>query len=204
MWMLLLAFGLIIFLLIMIAIASNRAKQKREAKVRAQIAKQQHEKQLEQRHEKEAKEKKELQAFMELPSIRAQAGNREIKVVGVSNYQNELDIISEADFDGPVKRLQTAILYPELHNPVDENAIQVIIVEKPIGYLSAANAEKYRPIVELAKKSGRKITCSAEIVGGFTMKNDELADLGVRLQLQSPTSLKRLLEDRLGKASRPA
>lgn len=139
-----------------------------------------------------------LQSFLALKSVRAQGDGCEVKAVGLMDYQSELDSISEADEDGAVKRLQTATLYPEPDNIYDENAVQVVIAGEPVGYLSAANAKKYRPVLELAASTGRKVTCSAEIVGGFIKSNGEQANFGVHLSLQSPAALRRLLDDRPG------
>lgn len=150
-----------------------------------------------------AAENETMQRFLPLKSMRSRGGS-EIRVVGVMDYQGELDDISEADADGAVKRMQTGALKAEPGNPYDENAVQVIISEQVVGYLSAAKAEKYQPIVLRAEAAGMKITCDAEIVGGFIKDDGEQANFGVRLNLASPAELSKMLDERMQKAGQPA
>lgn len=135
-------------------------------------------------------------AHMGLKRIRAD-GDHDLSVVGESNYWDALNTISEADMDGAVKRGQTATLRADPENAYDENAVQVVIDGRVVGYLSKAKAAKYQPVILRAAEAGFRFTCGAEIAGGWVADDGDTKDFGVTLTLATPAELTRLLEARL-------
>lgn len=106
------------------------------------------------------------------PKPRAKApakghGDYAQEVVGESNYQPALRAI-QASKDKPFHR---ARLVPEDTNPYDDHAVRVDVAGHTVGYLSRADARRWR------KSAGPK-TCDAYIADAGAGKN-----LGVWLRL---------------------
>lgn len=99
-------------------------------------------------------------------------------VVGESHYQPALKALAagrQRDYEAVSVR---AVLIPESDNPHDKNAVRVEIEGHKVGYLSRADAKRYRALV----KKGYEMVpaeCAAAITGGFVMDNGQQASFGV-------------------------
>lgn len=107
-----------------------------------------------------------------------------LDVVGESNYQVDLSrICGGKTWDG--HRLKTrAALIPEDENPHDPLAIRVDIAQRTVGYLSRADARRFRKF--LAGKGfpeGLPSICDAIIVGGWDRGPKGSGHFGVKLDL---------------------
>jgi hypothetical protein len=79
---------------------------------------------------------------------------------------------------------------PEPTNPHDENAIQVLVYDQLVGYLSRDDAVRYGPAVRLLRDNGRVLVCEAVVAGRGPEAGT--ANLGVFLEL--PRAPEALLE----------
>jgi len=100
-----------------------------------------------------------------------------VDVVGVSQYQGVLENAGEK---GEVV-LATVVL--EDSNPHDDQAVAVHIDGERAGYLSRANARRYRADLAAAGTPDLTVRCKAKIVGGFETKSGERAHFGLKLDL---------------------
>lgn len=142
-----------------------------------------------------AAERERIGTHIDLAPLSAEGGD--VSVVGESNYDGALDALSEADYKGARKRYHTAWLMAEPRNTYDKNAVQVLIDHEVVGYLSRARALKYQPLVLRAEAAGYRITCPAEIAGGWINDDGEQMDFGVTLSLATPKALEKLLDEKL-------
>jgi len=108
-------------------------------------------------------------------------GTFETEVVGESNYQDALwRAVGAADANERGYRHHTvALLRSEPTNPYDRNAVQVLIGDRVVGYLSREDAVTHK---RLMASYGHAVTCPALIVGGFRQATGR-ASLGVWLDL---------------------
>jgi hypothetical protein len=110
-------------------------------------------------------------------------GKFAVDVVGVSRRQEALSAIVERhDRRGRTVTVD-AMLVLEDTNPHDSNAVRVEIDTLLIGYLSRANARRYRGDLAAAGTPQATVRCKARIVGGFKAASGERATFGVRLDL---------------------
>jgi len=99
-----------------------------------------------------------------------------VNVVGVSQYQRVLEAAAEAG-------VVDAVLVREDDNPHDNQAIAVFIDGQRAGYLSRADARRFRADLAAAGDSTLRVRCKAKIVGGFETKSGERAHFGLKLDL---------------------
>lgn len=111
-------------------------------------------------------------------------GQVDLNVVGESNYQDNLRRAAGGEGD-PHSRVRVdvvAVLAAETDNPYDPNAVSIWVNGLKVGYLSRADAERYRPgLLELESRRGRPIALRGVIVGGG-MRADGPGKLGVFLR----------------------
>jgi hypothetical protein len=99
-----------------------------------------------------------------------------VNVVGVSQYQRVLEAAAEAG-------VVDAVLMREDDNPYDDQAVAVFIDGERAGYLSRADARRYRADLAAAGDANLRVRCAAKIVGGFETKTGERAHFGLKLDL---------------------
>lgn len=114
------------------------------------------------------------------PNVRSLTGPEtfEVEAVGESNYQDALwrAVRNHEPYERGYRASARATLLPEPSNPYDKNAIQVLIEDRLVGYLSREEAIDYKSIV------GDGISCDSLICGGFQTSSGR-ASLGVWLDL---------------------
>ena len=99
-----------------------------------------------------------------------------VNVVGVSQYQRVLEAAAE---EGVIE----AVLVLEDDNPHDDQAVAVHIDGERAGYLSRADARRFRADLAAAGNATLSVRCKAKIVGGFETKSGERAHFGLKLDL---------------------
>jgi hypothetical protein len=100
-----------------------------------------------------------------------------ITVVGVSRRQDVLEAAGRAgDIVG-------AALILEDDNPHDGQAVAVHVGGALCGYLSRADARRYRADLAAAGSPRARVRCKAKITGGFETADGARAHLGLRLDL---------------------
>ena len=104
-------------------------------------------------------------------------GTFAVDVVGVSRRQDVLEAAAEA---GPVVQ---ATLEREDDNPHDDHAVRVSIGGRRAGYLSRADARRYRADLAAAGSPHATVRCKAKIVGGFAKPDGGRAHYGLKLDL---------------------
>jgi HIRAN domain len=124
-----------------------------------------------------------------IDEIRLSFPDEVVRVVGVSHYQAALREIAPPGA-GRVRHPVLARLVPEPTNPHDENAIQVLVFDQLVGYLSRDDAVRYGPAVRLLRDHGRVLVCEAVVAGRGP--DAGTANLGVFLEL--PRAPEALLE----------
>jgi hypothetical protein len=119
--------------------------------------------------------------FGRAPDLLAAGRGWTVNVVGESQFQHRLAKLKGGN-EHDVK--VTAVLMPEPTNTHDPRAVRVEIAGKPVGYLPRELA------CECTLKAPAQ--CSAKIVGGFLLDDDERvrAHYGVKLNLAWPPRLK--------------
>jgi hypothetical protein len=110
-------------------------------------------------------------------------GSFDVKVVGASRRQTELELICGGRDEHGVEHECLAELIPEPNNPHDRNAIRVEIDGHHVGYLSRENAVQLRAELRKGKVQGMRLTCDALIVGGWDRGDGDQGHFGVRLDL---------------------
>lgn len=100
-----------------------------------------------------------------------------MNVVGVSKYQRVLEVAAEEG------ALVEAVLVLEDVNPHDNQAVAVLIEGERAGYLSRADARRYRADLAAAGDANLSVRCKAKIVGGFETRTGERAQFGLKLDL---------------------
>lgn len=107
-----------------------------------------------------------------------------VQAVGESAFQDELLELSGGRRRYGGSHVQTtAHLVPEPDNAVDPAAIRVVISGLTVGYLSHADAVRFRPqVIEVIEEFGQA-SCSAMIVGGWERAHGETGLFGVRLMM---------------------
>lgn len=103
------------------------------------------------------------------------------EVVGESHYQAALaSAAGGRSFDG-VDVVVVASLVPEDHNPHDPNAVCVKINDRTVGYLSRADAKRFRVEAATAIAQGLAVHCQANIRGGWDRGDGDRGHFGVWL-----------------------
>ncbi|HVV32396.1 MAG TPA: hypothetical protein VHC73_04125 [Vitreimonas sp.] len=104
-------------------------------------------------------------------------GKFAVTVVGVSQYQPVLD--AAAKEDAPL----SAVLTPEDDNAHDDQAVAVHLHGQRVGYLSRADARRFRADLVRTGYTHLSVRCKAKIVGGFETAAGKRAHLGLKLDL---------------------
>lgn len=103
--------------------------------------------------------------------------NFPVQVMGESFHEAGFRALFGAKRKNGVEAIADAELRPEPDNPKDKDAVLVLIDGQAVGYLSRANAQKFK-----ARYGAGTATCRALIRGGWKDGNDE-GDYGVKLNL---------------------
>lgn len=103
-------------------------------------------------------------------------GSFAVTVAGAAQYQNVIAAAGERD------AIIDAVLVLEDSNPYDDHAVAVRIAGERAGYLSRADARRYRADLAGAGCPRATVRCRAKIVGGFTRASDR-THYGLRLDL---------------------
>lgn len=101
-------------------------------------------------------------------------------VVGESFYQDHLEVICGGRKYDAAKHHCRAFLVPEPENPVDQNAIRIVIDGRTVGHLSREHAVEYHQHI-----GPRPSTCAAKIVGGWD-DGETVGYFGVKLRMKWP------------------
>jgi hypothetical protein len=109
-------------------------------------------------------------------------GNETLEVVGESRHQDTLWQIVGGFRRDPVRHPCGAVLLPEPANPVDPNAIRVLVEGQHVGYLAREDAEVYLPGLRrlMASCETDHVALEGQIVGGG-QRGDRIGFLGVFL-----------------------
>lgn len=101
------------------------------------------------------------------PRILILGGDTRLDVVGEAQRQKELRAITGSSRGDEVLHDISAILYPELTNPVDSNAIAVYVEGLPVGYLAENTARMYqRGLITLMAQRDTYIGLRGVVAGG--------------------------------------
>ena len=103
-------------------------------------------------------------------------GTFAVNVVGVSQYQRVLEAAAN---EGVIH----ALLVLENENQHDDQAVAVHIDGERAGYLSRADARRFRADLAAAGDATLSVRCKAKIVGGFETRTGERAHFGLKLDL---------------------
>lgn len=111
-------------------------------------------------------------------------GREDLEVVGEASYQDNLWRVVGGR-SSPEDRVRVdvhAVLVAETNNPYDANAVSVWVMGLKVGYLSRADAQRYRPgLLALEERHGKPIALAGAIVGGG-IRADGPGRLGVFLE----------------------
>jgi hypothetical protein len=120
-----------------------------------------------------------------------------LQVVGEGTYQDALGALGgRKTSDGPTSTDFLAGLIREANNRYDENAIQVQIDGRRVGYLSREDAIRYRPVVDWAMAREHLIVAHARLTGGWDRGGGDSGSFGVILHVGTPSeTLLELLGD---------
>jgi hypothetical protein len=100
-----------------------------------------------------------------------------VNVVGVSQYQRVLEAAADEG------ALADAVLVREDDNPYDDQAVAVLLDGQRAGYLSRADARRFRADLAAAGEPHANVRVKAKIVGGFETRAGERAHFGLKLDL---------------------
>jgi hypothetical protein len=102
------------------------------------------------------------------------------EVRGESHHRQQIaDIVGDYDeYDGVNDDTQAASLILE-----GTTAVRIEIEEKTVGYLSNKDAQTYRSAITALGYPDAIAVCGASITGGFLKDDNQLADFGIRLDL---------------------
>lgn len=109
-------------------------------------------------------------------------GTFAVDVVGVSRRQAMLALAARAG------AVHLATLRLEDDNPHDDQAVAVELAGARVGYLSRADARRYRADLVAAGAARAIVRCKAKIIGGFETATGERAHFGLRLDLPELSS----------------
>ncbi len=109
-------------------------------------------------------------------------------MVGEASYRETIERIVGRQPSGH-KVIINAVLVAEPANPYDVNAIAVQVDSRTVGYLSRADALRYKPVMDWARQQGFIPCVRADIDGGWRQDDGSWADFGVRLNVAPPEQL---------------
>lgn len=104
-------------------------------------------------------------------------GKFAVSVVGVAQYQRVLEAAAEAG------AIVDVVLVLEDDNPHDDLAVAVHLDHRRAGYLSRADARRFRADLASAGYAHVSVRVKAKLVGGFETASGERAHLGLKLDL---------------------
>ena len=117
------------------------------------------------------------------PSATLYPGTEDLEVVGESYRQETLWGLVGGKRAERISYDTHAVLMPEPDNPVDPDAIAVLIDGQLVGYLSRENAAAYGPgLRQLMKQSSTGIVALQGVIAGGGQREDGLGRLGVFLR----------------------
>ena len=102
------------------------------------------------------------------------------EVVGEAQYQRELEDICGGRGMYSAEHQCRAVLIPEPNNPVDPNAVQIVVDRRVVAYLSRHHAVEYQQHIGM-----RASCCNAKIVGGWD-DGQTVGHFGVKLKIKWP------------------
>lgn len=112
-------------------------------------------------------QKKAAEKFDPIGEIKGD-GDFEQEIVGESNYQKDLrEILKGLD----ESRVCKALLYLEDDNKYDNQAVCVFIDQRVVGYLSRADARKFRKDMREKGFVSGGYSCNAKLFGGTGRKS---------------------------------
>jgi hypothetical protein len=108
-------------------------------------------------------------------------GDQPVDVVGESRHQDALlELTGGRRHYAGVDVVTVAYLVPDPENPVDPDAIAVVIGARRVGWLRRSDARS-RALVESARRRDGDATCIARIRGGWDRGGDDVGRFGVVL-----------------------
>lgn len=112
-------------------------------------------------------------------------GDFEFEVVGESYYQKYLKVIAGNHGKQSAETAVVATLLPVDDNKFDKNAVQILVADNLVGYLTREDAPKFRRRLSASKLGSTAVTtCDALVVGGFMKKNGDTANYGIQLDIK--------------------
>jgi hypothetical protein len=112
-------------------------------------------------------------------------GDFEFEVVGESYYQKNLKVIAGSHGKQSAETAVVATLVPLDDNKFDKNAVQIVVADSLVGYLTREDAPRFRRRLSACKLGSTTVTtCDALVVGGFIKKNGERANYGIQLDIR--------------------
>lgn len=137
------------------------------------------------------------------PSATLYTGSRDLEVVGESHRQDTLWALVGGKRVERISHDTHAVLTPEPDNPVDPDAIAVLIDGQLVGYLSRENAAAYGPgLRQLMKHASDGLVALPATIAGGGQRDDGLGRLGVFLRHNPADFGVRLESEREPQASR--
>lgn len=114
------------------------------------------------------------------------AGEETVAVVGESHHQDALLALTGGRRHyGGVDVWTAAELVPDPTDPIDPEAIAVLVSGERVGWLPRPAAHRYRSLVEAALARDGEASCVARIRGGWDRGRDDIGRFGVVLLLPS-------------------
>lgn len=117
------------------------------------------------------------------PGVRVLGGRDSLEVVGESRHQDALwHIVGEHPGGADrIRKAVIAVLRPDLDNAYDNNAVDVVVTDHKVGYLSRQHAAAMQAVImRMEAEHHRPIGLKGVIVGGG-MRKDGPGQLGVFL-----------------------
>jgi hypothetical protein len=111
------------------------------------------------------------------------SGSFELAVVGESHYQEALEEAAGGRSEDGARVRVSAALVLEDGNPYDAKAVRVDVDGQTVGYLSRRDARTYRVALARASLSDARISCAAQIRGGWDRGPDDRGSFGIVLDL---------------------
>jgi HIRAN domain len=108
-------------------------------------------------------------------------GGNQIRVVGESYYEDNLDQVCGGRTDEGHDYDCMAVLVAEPTNPYDPNAVAVYVDGRMVGHLPRDAAKAYQPIAR--RLGGHYGACTANIRGGWDRGGGDTGHYGVVLDL---------------------
>ena len=105
------------------------------------------------------------------------------EVVGESRYQEELQRLAGGRTPSGHSKLVVAMLFPEEDNPVDPNAVQVVVNELVVGYIPRESCVEFREFIATARERRSFLAAHAVIVGGWDRGDSDTGFFGIYLDV---------------------